>query len=242
MALTIKGDVRQTYSEGVSLLPDYSLTEKNDGTIEGQVVFECDDRLIDNLPRMGSPHPRDRRCELYDIETTFLGLNKVRMTGSYFGLVAPKTKPTISYTPNTNQEPITSHPNFLTKLMPAGGVWRDDETNEFIDANSYLALDEEDRKNLEFVGWTNPKDELFGVEYYLTPAALVSLTYWTRSVPLLSKQMIIKKNIPGFKSPPGVKEFLLMDSPYRQVGNFYQVTENYMGSGEKGFSRLIYGE
>jgi hypothetical protein len=37
-----------------------------------------------------------------------------------------------------------------------------------------------------------------------------------------------------------VKEFLVIDYPYRQVGSFYQVTEQIMGSGPNGFSSILY--
>jgi hypothetical protein len=104
MPITKKGRVESFYANGVVILPNYSLTEKNDGTIEGQVVFEADISKFNNLPQLKSPHPRDSRCELYNREITYMPLNKVRMTGSYFGLVSSKTEPILSYTPNTNQE------------------------------------------------------------------------------------------------------------------------------------------
>jgi len=226
MSLTKKGAITDYYADGVSILPNYSLTEKNDGTIEGQVVFECDETRFNNLPQMNAPHPRDTRCELYNREITYLPLRKIRMTGTYFGLVSSKTTPTISYTPNLNQDPVTSHPDFSTfagsEAVPLNGAKFDRETGEFL-------------------GFFDPAiKDLFGVEFYLVPATLLSLTYWTKTVPSLGRRMTRKTSIPGFRKPSDVKEFLVIDFPYRQVGNFYQVTEQIMGSGPNGFSATLY--
>lgn len=228
MSLTRKGTVTDYYSDGVVIQPNFSLTEKNDGTLEGQVVFECDETRLSSLPQLKAPHPRDNRCELYTREITYLPLRKLRMTGSYFGLVSAKTDPTISYTPNVNQDPITSHPDFATfagtpaSPNTANGATFDSETGEFL-------------------GFFDPAiTDLFGAEFYLVPATLLSLTYWTKTVPSLGRRMTRKTSIPGFRKPSDVKEFLVIDYPYRQVGSFYQVTEQIMGSGPNGFSTILY--
>lgn len=226
MPIKKKGDIAEYYSDGVAIQPNFSITEKNDGTIEGQVVFKCDTSRIANLPQMGATHPRDSRCELYNREITFQGLTQIQMTGSFFGLVSARTKPIISYTPNTNQDPITSHPDFSSfagsKTTPLNGAKFDDDTGEFLGFFDQSITD------------------LFGAEFYLVPATLLSLTYWTKNVPSLQRRMTRKSSIPGFKAPPDVKEFMLLDTPYRQVGSFYQVTEQIMGSGPNGFSNIIY--
>jgi len=221
MAIKIKGDIG-----GIAVQPDYSITEKNDGTLEGQITFVCDVSNVASLPAMGAPHIKDARLELYNREITYHGLDQVSMTGSYFGLITSKTEPTLSYTPNTNQEPITSHKDFAefagTKDDPENGAKFDDDTGEFL-------------------GFFDPEiTDLFGVSAYLIPATLLSLTYWTTRVPKLGKRMQRKSSIPGFHKPSDVKEFMILDYPYRQVGNFYQVTELIMGSGESGFSETLY--
>lgn len=226
MSRTVKGDIREYYADGVAIQPNFSLTEKNDGTIEGQVVFECDQDDFNNLPQMNSPHPRESRCELYNREITYMPLRKIRMTGSYFGLVSSKTDPVINYTPNLNQDPVTAHPDFVsfagTSTAPLNGAKFDQETGEFL-------------------GFFDPTiTDLFGVEFYLVPATLLSLTYWTRDVPSLGRRMTRKPSIPDFKKPDDVKEFLILDYPYRKVGNFFQVTEQIMGSGPNGFSQILY--
>ena len=176
MAHVKKGNIREFYADGVAVQPDFSITEKNDGTLEGQITFVCDIDDFSSLPQMGSPHVRDARLELYNREITYHGLKQVSMTGSYFGLITSKTEPTLSYTPNTNQEPITSHKDFAsfagTKTTPLNGAKFDDETGEFL-------------------GFFDPDTpDLFGVSAYLIPATLLSLTYWTDKVPSLGKRML----------------------------------------------------
>lgn len=221
-----KGNVREFYANGVAIQPNYSLTEKNDGTIEGNVIFETDMANFSNLPRMKSVHPRESRCEIYNREITYLPLLKVRLTASYFGLISSKTDPIISYTPNTDKEPIETHSLFEefagTRSSPKNGAKFDDDTGEF------LGFYDQSIKGL------------FGTAHYLVPATMVSLTYWQSSVPSLTKRMSIKASVPGFRKPSDVKDFLLLDIPYRQIGSFYQVTEQYLGSGPNGFSKKIY--
>lgn len=226
MPLQKKGSVTEFYADGVAIQPNYSLVEKNDGTIEGNVIFECDVSYFANLPRMKSAHPRESRCEIYNREITYMGLKKVRLTASYFGLVSSKTDPIISYTPNTDKEPIETHPLFQefagTRSSPKNGAKFDDDTGEFLGFYDQSIKD------------------LFGTAHYLVPATMVSLTYWQSSVPSLTKRMSIKASISGFRKPSDVKDFLLLDIPYRQIGSFYQVTEQYLGSGPNGFSKKIY--
>ncbi len=222
----IKGRVTDHYADGVAIQPNFKLTEKNDGTIQGQVVFECGDEYFNNLPQMGAAHPRESRCELYDREITYMPNKKVQLCGSYFGLVSSKTKPILSYTPNTDRERVETHPLFEefagTKTVPKNGAKFDAATGEFLGFYDQTIKD------------------LFGVSYYLVPATLVSLTYWQSSVPTLSARMSIKTSIKGFRKPTDVKDFLLLDLPYKQIGSFYQVTEMYLGSGPNGFSTKLY--
>lgn len=225
MAASKHGRIRDFYADGVAIQPGFKLTEKDDGTIDGTVTFECDRADTANLPQVGSPHPVDSRCECYARELTYLGNSKVSMVGSYFGLISATTEKVVNYTPNTDRDPIETHPDFSSfagsAASPLNGAKFDAETGEFI-------------------GFTSPSNDLFGTRYYLTPATMVSLSYWTRNKPKLKKRMTIVTSVPGFTAPPDVKDFLLLDTPYRQVGSHYQVTELYMGSGEDGWNATVY--
>lgn len=222
-----RGNIRDDYPDGIAIQPDRTITEKNDGTLEGIVNFECDRADFLSLPQMGAAHPDDHRLELYNRDITYSTLGKVKLSGAYFGLVARKTEPVLAYTPNTDRDPIETHPLFDTfagtKASPINGAKFDKQTGEFL-------------------GFFNQAiKDLFGAKYYLVPSTMVALTYWTSVAPSLSKRMTIIQSVPGFRKPPDVKDFLLLDMPYRQIGSFYQVTEQIMGSGPLGWSKKIYG-
>lgn len=225
-SITTKGRIREDYADGVAIQPGYMLTEKNDGTIEGTVTYECDRNDIGRLPLMYTPHPRDSRAIVYNRDITFLGLDKVQMVASYFGLIARKTPSVISYIPNTDKEPVETHPLFEsfagTKTAPLNGAKFDSDTGEFL-------------------GFFNPAiKELYGATHYLVPSTMVELSYWQNTVPSVSRRMSIKPSVKGFRKPSDVKDFLLLDLPYRQIGPFYQVTEQYLGSGPLGWSTILY--
>lgn len=225
MALQKQGNIRDYYANGVAIQPGYKLTEKDDGTIAGTVNFECDRDDVGRLPQVGSSHPADSRAELYAREITYLGLNKASMSGSYFGLTSSKTDPVITNGGNADREALETHNDFLTMAGTEG--------NELNGA-------EFDPDTGEFLGFFDSSNDLFGARYYFKAATAVSSSYWTRSEPKLKKLMTIVPSIPGYTPPEGVKDFLLLSVPYRQVGSHYQVTENFLGSGEAGWNTTIY--
>lgn len=219
------GNIRDHYSNGVALQPNYALTYKDDGSIEGTVVYEADIADVGNLPNIGSPHPRESKCELYAKQITYAKNNKVVMTGSYFGIVAKETDPVLTTTTNADRLPIELLEHFSelggTSGTPLNGAKFDPETGEFL-------------------GFFDPSKDLFGTQYFFSPSVQVSLSYWTRKVPELDQLMTIHAKIPGYKAPPNVKDFLLIGQPYRQIGTHYQITKNFLGSGPNGWNPNIY--
>lgn len=206
--------------------PDSVLSFKNDGTIEGDVIYRADDGLVSRFPKMKDPHPKESRCQVYNQEVTYKTNGIVEMRCSYFGLIGAKTTGVISYTPNQDRDAVETHPDFTsfagTKSSPKNGAKFDPDTGEFL-------------------GFFDPTVKgLFGARYYLVPSTLVSLTYWQNSVPSIRNRMKIVSSIPGFRKPSDVKNFLLLDFPYRQLGDYYQVTEQYLGSGPDGWSTKLY--
>tara|TARA_R110002110_G_scaffold6937_1_gene34544 strand:- start:60 stop:743 length:684 start_codon:yes stop_codon:yes gene_type:complete len=227
MSLKIQGRIQDYYADGVAIQPGYKLTQKDDGTLDGTVTFECDRDRVGSLPQIGADHPADGRAELYARDITYMGLNKVSMTGSYFGLISATTDPIITNGGSADREAIETHSDFLTMAGTDGGELNgakfDEETGEFL-------------------GFLDSSNDLFGVRYYFTASTTVSSSFWTRSAPKLKKILTIVDKIPGYKAPEGVKNFLLLSVPYRQVGSHYQVTENFLGSGADGWNTTIYPE
>ena len=77
----------------------------------------------------------------------------------------------------------------------------------------------------------------FGIEGTKTEP-IVSYDGGTNNDPsIVSRPGIGRKT---FYKPPNVKNYLLVDMPYRTQGNLYQVTEQYMGSSSGGWNRTIY--
>jgi hypothetical protein len=222
------GSIRTQYFDGVALQPGSRVTEINDGTLQGTATFKCDARDLGSVPGIGSPHPQDGRMEMTSRDIEFANNGEVVVVGNYFGLQQVTTKRILAYVPNTDQEPITSAPQF-TELAGTvdspntanGAVW-DEDTGEFL-------------------GFYNPAiKDLFGVGFILSPSSMLISTYWTSRVPDLRKRFVIVPSVSGFRKPPDVKELLLLDTPYQQIGSFYQVQEHYMGSGPDGWSRKLY--
>ena len=235
MSRTTKGDI----DNNVIIQPDRSIAEKNDGTLEGQVIYKCDVTFINKLPRLGATHPDDNRLECYNINKTYNSNGLVTATASFFGITSSTTDPVITYSGGQNNEAITTHPNFAdfagTVDAPLNGAVFETDTNA-ADYGSFI----------EFGGGESADGPQYrGTEYYLTPSTMITLSYWTDKVPTLKNRLKIYSRIKGVSSadlkvPSDVADFLLLDTPYRQVGSFYQVTEQYLGSGPQGWNNVIY--
>lgn len=218
----------------VEIQPNRTISEREDGTLSGSVIYDTDHKFY--LP-IGSKHPDDDRLELVEKTRTFMPNGREQVVAAYFGLVSTTTERQISYTGAQNQDDITTHSNF-DFFAGNGGSPRNGAqfvTEENADGDEYY----------EFLGFFPFKNGGFynaftGVSSYLTAGTQVSVTYWTDQIPKLDQRMTIFKTIPGFTTPPDVGNFLLLDTPYRKIGSFYQVTEQYLGSGTRGFNPEIY--
>lgn len=216
MAMNIRGRLSSW-----ELQPGSTVVERDDGTIEGSAVFEGPASEISYAPRLGESHPKDRRLECYTREVVFTKLEKAQVVCSYFGIDGTKTDTIYSMPGGQSTRPIETHPNFAEFATSENGAKFDDDG---------LFLGFGDRT----------KASWFGVQYYFEGTTPVSGVYWTSREPKLEKRGTIKASLRGFRTPPGVGDFLLVDTPYRRVGSFYQVTEQWLGSGENGWNPTIY--
>ena len=218
----------------IEMQPNRTISEKEDGTLSGTVTWIG--RQGFGI-RLGTSHPDDKRLEAIERTITYLPLGKQSIQVSYFGIKAYRTESQISYTGAQNQDAIETHPDF--ELFAGNGESPRNGaqfvTEENADGDEYYQF-------LGFFPFKNggAYNAFTGVSSYLTAGTQVSVTYWTANVPRLKKRMQIFGSIPGFATPPDVANFLLLDTPYRQVGSFYQVTEQYLGSGPAGFNKEIY--
>ena len=223
----------------VAMQPDRKIAYKTDGTAEGVVEFWCKIQHISELPTIGSPHPDDSSLECHHMERTALKLNRVKIQCFYHGICftfGDISRPIIDYPGGVDTVPIQCNPKFAdfagTPSAPLhGAFWRDPVTLK----------KSTDNVKSEFGGFIDPSDrEFFGVEHFFVNRPNVTRTYWTKIVPTLKQGMTIVDKIPDFINPPGIVNWLLLDTPYRQVGNSYQLTEQYKGAPEPGWSKKIY--
>lgn len=235
MSLNIKGTIA-TYSRQ----PGSTVTEKNDGTLEGQVVFKGPSANEVIFPGIGSTHPFESRLECYQVDDVWGPNSELTRTASYFGLVSPTTDKVITVSGGQNNDPIETHPDFAS--FSASNPL--DKSTWINGATFDIASKENQDPTGEFLGFlkggTAAELKFRGTQYYLTPATVVTLSWWSRSAPTLKPRMSIYASIPGLETPPDVADFLLIDTPYRQVGSHYQVTEQYIGSSDPGWNDIIY--
>jgi len=232
--------IKKGQLDGAVKQVDSSYVIKNDGTIEASLTFTADVQDIDDFPDIDDDHPDDFRLQCYNKNVTYAAAELVTCTCSYFGIEGTKTEPVVSYDGGTNNDPIETHPNFgeTGEAGLAGTV------NAPLNGAKFVSDPEADDYGsfIKFSG--DDAGELLGVQYYLTPANNVSVSYWTTRKPNLNRRMDVV-TLPEigrktFYKPPNVKNYLLVDMPYRTQGNLYQVTEQYMGSASGGWNRTIY--
>ena len=240
MAIVIKGSDLST----PEMQPDRSIVEKNDGTLEGVVIFKgssdvpypSDSSTPSGIwPAIEDTHPDDDRLECYNLAFTEGPNGITTCQASYFGVVPSQYQ--VSYTGGSNSEPIETHPNFTSLAGTASSPNNDAEWDE---------------ETGEFIGFTDGQFQ--GIEYYLTPSNTLTISYWLDQAPNLTALMSVYRNpltlgsgsdagredTSGIVLPSNVLNWLLVSIPTRKVGNFYQVTEEWIGSGLRGWNTLIY--
>lgn len=209
---------------GLVIQPNRKIVEANDFSLSSTVTFEADASRSSLFPPMLSFHPDDNKLLMHNREFTYLTTGRIQMVASYIGISMDPTPYVVQWPGSNGRDPIEVHPDFASFGTEENGARFDPETNEF----------------LGFFDKT--KDEFHGVRSYIVPNPVVNLTYWTYRTPNVSREGTIRRTTPqGVRKPPQVKDWLILGIPYRQVGALYQVTEQLMGSGPKGWSKTIYG-
>ena len=192
-----------------------------------------------SMPRIGDLHPKDSRLVLVDKTEVFDANNVLTVNAAYFGLWSTERR--ISYSAGTGSEPVESHPDF-TKFA---GTQKSDARNGAVFYKHAADSSTGTPQYWEFQGFypTAPggSSDLSGVTMYLKPSGSVEVSYYTDRTPSLKRLMKIHSSIPGFSKPDGVRDFLLVDMPYRQIGKYhYQMSEVYLCSGERGWNSILY--
>jgi len=218
MALIKKG------SPLITIQKDWSVTEDENGLLTGDLSYEGDWNYRAAIPNVGRLHPYDYRLTCFGRTLQRMGLDKVRATLKYIGVTRDPTPIMIEHPGGNGQDPIETHPDFEdfagNATTPLNGAKFDEETGEFI-------------------GFTDLNENLAGVRSYIVPSVMVSTTFYTHYIPTLNDVGRIT-TFPPIRAPRNCKNFLLLGQPYRQIGNLYQVTNQYLGSGPNGWNTRIY--
>ncbi len=224
--------------------PDRSVTENADGTMEGVVTWIIDAGSVSPqdasqlaatlLPKVGGAcsqctpgeqHPDDPRLECYERTVEFGAGNIITCVASYFGLWEP-SRTLIEYKGSVTALPITRHPNWESDISLSAVL---DPLGSFLGFDGFDTT-EGDYRNL------------YGTREYLAAGTSITLTYWMETQPSAKTIGVIYTPTEGDGLPAvtGVKDFLIVNQSYRQIGNFYQVSEEYLGSGAEGWNSIIY--
>jgi len=231
---------RKTYGDGsLTLQPGASVTENDDGTLTGTATFIGD--AVAAGVAIGSSHPYNARVECTSVQFEGITNGRVRHVASYFGVSNDTRR--VSYSAGVASEDIQLHPKFASF---AGTPGASKNGAKWVKRTDDLGIE-----YYEWLGFFNGVDgaegeganSLVGVTNYLQPSGTVEVSYYTSSAPKMKRLAVSYNTIKGFSKPKGVKNFLLTDMPYRQIGkSFYQVTETYLASDEKGWNRYIYDD
>ena len=233
---------------GVAVMqPGRTIVESQEGTLEGSVTWKADvgdltpetvdssdlfPTIATNNGDPGSNHPDDDRLECYNRTITFGNNNIATCVASYFGLTLSQTVPTMSFTGGVTTEPIETHPDFATFGTAANGAQFDDE-GRFLRFSEFVSGSTNSGTNTNF----------YGVTSYLTPSTNITISWWSNAKPTPSKLATVTSFLPyeaNVRKPQGVADFLLLSESIKQVGNFYEITQQYMGSVSPGWNTKIY--
>jgi hypothetical protein len=152
------------------------------------------------------------------------------MTLVYEGVLSENIPdPVYELVRGTSQEPIETHPDFLTfagkHLAEVNGAVFDPETSAFV----------------HFAGQGNTTnataEKLKGLSAYLVPSAVIRCT---QMVKFASADMGSIETPPNAPSISGGKNWLKTSVSYRTLGDWVEVTEEWTSSGKKGWLPEIY--
>jgi hypothetical protein len=219
----------------MALQPRRRVIRKADGTVEAIEKYRGGAGTL-TAGKVSKDQPG---AVAHQVETEFLENGLIETTVHYHGLSSEfsfESRTTLEYPGGVDQVSIQLHPKFRdfagTPGNPENGaLWVDIETGE-------EATEETEKARFEgFV--LNPESEFFGVESYLVARPMVYKSYFRKSRPNLEKLMTIKSSV-GI-NVPGIRNWLLVDMPFRQVSDGYQITEQYKGAPDPGWNKDIYG-
>jgi len=129
---------------------------------------------------------------------------------------------------STGEEPIQSHKNFVTTIVPAAGegnvIYNDD--------NSFLAFNKSSENNF------------FGVTAYLQPNMSYKRSFNTTVTATATDLFAVGRIVNPSEDFPAVTSgstWLCVGAQYTKRGSSFDVSHDFRASGENGWNEYIYG-
>lgn len=215
--------------QGLVIQPGRTLTLDRYGVIRGQVVYKVDASLAFRLaPSVGSAHPDSAGAYAWNNTIQPIESGLCQITTDYIGLASDPTGYEVEFIGTLSEEPIETHPKFVDSIggtadNPLHGASFDQETGEFL----CFPVD--------------APNNLGGVRSYLSPSSTVRVSWYTRN-PSSGLWSLGNRSYPpgSIPSPPDSRNWLKTNWSRRDFGLIYQISEEYMASGKKGWNTLIY--
>lgn len=205
------------------LQQDWEIVEAEDNSLRATLIYKGDRTNESRAPRLNDRIFTGDPLFCFERRRQYNKLQLLTVQCDFIGIARDPTPYKTEFPGGSGTEPIESHPNFTlfagTPENPKPGVEFDE--------------------NGVFLGFTTGSKR--GITSYIVPDVRVNLNYWTFRVPngkRITKE--IASSLPGVTSNPTVRDYLLIGLVYRQFGQLYQVTEQWLGSGPLGWNREIY--
>ena len=209
------------------LQPGGELDYEQDGLIRGELTYEGDRAYLSSVPAIDAKHPDEPLALCFSRKITKITLSRIRAVCSYIGVAKDPTTYILEGIGALNREPIDTHPDFVSKI---GGTLGHEKNSAKFDAETG-----------QFICFpADAPNDLGGVESYLAVSVNVRRTFWTYKVPDPREMGTIFGKPGDIALPKNVKDLLWGPQTYRQVGRLYQMSEELLGSGPRGWNTKIY--
>lgn len=168
---------------GLALQPGWTIEEDGFGLLTSRLVFVTahgsdegsSPLVLNDAPKRGDAHPKDRRLTCHRASVTVGANGLATISAEYIGIAKGNmTTPEVSGRGNMSTDPITTHPDFATKIggtkdAPLNGAKFQESTGLFI------GFERSDPNNKE------------GVRSFLNPGFGISGHLYTSDISICSK-------------------------------------------------------
>lgn len=204
-----------------------TVSEEQDHSLKGTASYKGDVLFLDDRPKRGSTHPKDRRLTCYATRTIYDKVRLATVEADYIGLSENPTPYFIEFCGSVGEEAIETHPHFVdviggTPSNPKHGAAFDDDG--------------------QFLGFpADAPDHLGGVRSYFRPSVVVRISYWQNDRPNPGPLGHVQSPaaIPGLILPSGSQNLLVTNFGHRTLCPSlppYQITIEMLASGPNGWN------